>query len=246
MKPKIASHPEISQYIFTCSADNPEDFCVTYATNQEYVQRLLDSGKHLAVIVHKDWIIGDTPDNICFIRVDDPELEFILWHNWISKHEDPKSDYIADEARVHPLACIGADGMRYIKNKDGTGLINMKHMGCVVIREHAEIGPFSTIARATLDSTIIDKHARIGHGVYIGHNCKVGQRTIIVDGAIMGGSSEVGDDCWIGLNTTIKNGAKICSNVMIAMGAVLAKDIAEPGIYVGAPARRMGDWDGSW
>lgn len=245
MKPKIANHPKISQYIFTCSVDNPEDFCVTYAASTEYFDKVCKSDKQMAVFIPASWVYEE-PEFIDFIPVDDPELEFILWHNWISEHEDPKADYISEEARVHPLACIGPDGMKYIKNKDGTGLITMKHMGCVVIRDYAEIGPFSTIARATLDSTIIGKHARIGHGVYIGHNCKVGQRTIIVDGAIMGGSSEIGDDCWVGLNATIRNGIKICDNVMVAMGAVISKDITEPGIYVGAPARRMGDWDGSW
>ena len=134
--------------------------------------------------------------------------------------------------------------MKYIK--DGDLLINMIHMGNIIIKAYAEIGPFSTIARATLDSTIIGRHARIGHGVYIGHNCQVGDRTIIVDGAIMGGSSKVGKDCWLGLNCTVRNGISICDNVMIAMGSVVNKDIKEPGIYVGVPVRRMGDWDGSW
>lgn len=245
MKPRIASNQDVSQYIFTCSADNPEDYCVTYVTSAKYLDKVCKAGKEVAVLVpvETEYIV---PDNITLVPVNDPELEFILLHNWLSQYEDPKADYIAVEARVHPLACIGADGMKYIKNKDGSGLINMRHMGCVVIKEYAEIGPFSTVARATLDATIIDEHARIGHGVYIGHNCKVGKRTIIVDGAIMGGSSEIGNDCWVGLNATIKNGVKICDNVMIAMGAVLAKDIDNPGIYVGAPAKRMGDWDGSW
>ncbi len=247
MKPKIASNHDVSQYIFTCSADKPEDYCVTYATSMKYLQSIAKSGKQVAILmpdISDFQNISMMPDRITMILVDNPEHEFILYHNWINSGVDPKKHEISEYARIHPDARIGPDGMRYIK--ESNTLISMKHMGNVVIGANVEIGPFSTIARATLDSTVIKDQARIGHGVYIGHNCRVGKRTIIVDGAIMGGSSEVGDDCWIGLNATIRNGVKICDNTMIAMGAVLAKNIDTPGIYVGAPAKRMGDWDGSW
>lgn len=238
---------EYGIYPYTCSVDNPDDHCITYAMNENYWEKLGEAEKELIVLVPesiRSVLNMKYRHKLKTIYVKNPAETFVLLHNYVNQYELPKPNLIDIYVRIHPSALIGADGMKYIKY--GNGLLSMKHMGNVVIEKYAEIGPFSTVARATLDSTIIKEHARIGHGVYIGHNCRVGVRTIIVDGAIMGGSSEVGNDCWLGLNSTIRNGIKICDNVMIAMGAVITKDINKPGLYVGAPARRIGDWDGSW
>jgi UDP-3-O-[3-hydroxymyristoyl] glucosamine N-acyltransferase len=236
---------ELGVYMYTCSCDFIGDYCVTYALNQDYLDKIIASKKEVIVLVSKNKTYLGSPE-IELIPVDDPERMFILVHNFLNMHLKPDDNKIMNTARVHPRAHIGSDGMKYIKADDGYGLINMKHMGNVKLDECVEVGPFSSIARATLDSTIIRDHVRIGQGVFIGHNCKVGKRTIIVDGAVVGGSAEVGSDCWLGLNCTVRNGIKVCDNVLIAMGAVITKNIDKPGIYVGAPARRTGDWDGSW
>jgi len=240
---------EYGVYPYTCSADNPENHCITYATSEKYLNKIEESKKDIIILVARDetYRIGDPIEGSFeskIIRVDNVKKTFILLHNYLNRFEDPERHDIYPMARIHPKAHIGADGMRYIR--EGDALINMKHMGNVVVKDYTEIGPFSTVARATLDSTIIEDHARIGHGVYIGHNCRVGERTVIVDGAIMGGSSEVGNDCWLGLNCTVRNGVKICDNVFIAMGALVSKNIDKPGMYVGSPAKRIGGWDGSW
>jgi len=231
---------ELGTYMYTCSADHPSGGCITYAMDGLYVEKIQDSGKDVVILVPEGLIFT----GMKVIQVEDPAAVFMAVHNYLNRYENPEPHIISALARIHPKAHIGADGMKYVKS--GNMLINMKHMGNVIIKQCAEIGPFSTVARATLDSTIIEEQARIGQGVYIGHNCKIGRRTIIVDGAVVGGSAEIGNDCWLGLNCTIRNGAKVCDNVFIAMGALVSKNIDKPGMYVGSPARRRGDWDGSW
>ncbi|MNE86130.1 Maltose O-acetyltransferase [compost metagenome] len=46
----------------------------------------------------------------------------------------------------------------------------------------------------------------------------------------------IGDNVSIGSNATILS-VNICPNVVIGAGAVVTKDILEPGIYAGNPAR---------
>ena len=41
-------------------------------------------------------------------------------------------------------------------------------------------------------------------------------------------------------------GVKIGSNVIIAAGAILTKDLADGGIYGGVPAKRIGNIDDFW
>ena len=53
-------------------------------------------------------------------------------------------------------------------------------------------------------------------------------------------STTIGDNVLIGSNATILP-VDICSNVTIGAGAVVTKDITQPGTYVGNPARRVND-----
>jgi acetyltransferase-like isoleucine patch superfamily enzyme len=64
------------------------------------------------------------------------------------------------------------------------------------------------------------------------------------DGAPAGGysskwkSTKIGNHVSIGSNATILP-VSICDDVVIGAGAVVTKDITEPGKYVGNPARKV-------
>ncbi|NMO90352.1 DapH/DapD/GlmU-related protein [Actinomycetospora sp. TBRC 11914] len=47
----------------------------------------------------------------------------------------------------------------------------------------------------------------------------------------------IGDRCWIGARATILPGVAIADDVVIAAGAVVARDCPVPGLYAGVPAR---------
>ena len=47
----------------------------------------------------------------------------------------------------------------------------------------------------------------------------------------------IGDDVWIGGNVTILPGVKIGSNVVVAAGSVVTKDIPDNSLAAGVPAR---------
>lgn len=51
-------------------------------------------------------------------------------------------------------------------------------------------------------------------------------------------STEIGDDVSIGSNATIMP-VRICSRAVIGAGAVVTRDITEPGVYAGNPARLL-------
>lgn len=51
----------------------------------------------------------------------------------------------------------------------------------------------------------------------------------------------VGDRCWIGARATILPGVTVGDDVVVAAGAVVAKDCAPRGLYGGVPARRIRD-----
>jgi acetyltransferase-like isoleucine patch superfamily enzyme len=48
---------------------------------------------------------------------------------------------------------------------------------------------------------------------------------------------KVEDSVWIGAGATVINNVNICGGCTIGAGAVVIKDIDEPGTYVGVPAK---------
>ena len=55
----------------------------------------------------------------------------------------------------------------------------------------------------------------------------------------LAGTVTLGKSTWVGIGATVSNNTTICGGCMIGAGAVVVKDILEPGTYVGVPARRL-------
>ena len=120
--------------------------------------------------------------------------------------------------------------------------------GCI-IGNNSFIGPFVEIQEEVQigDSTKVQSHAficsfvKIGHNCFIGHGVKFVNDKFLNDGPAMGdkskwGQTTVGNNVSIGTNATILP-VNICDYVVIGAGAVVTKDIINPGVYVGNPAK---------
>lgn len=107
--------------------------------------------------------------------------------------------------------------------------------------KHNKIGKGTIICHGTLLTTgiTIGEHVIINLNCTIGHDCKIGNFVTISPGANISGNVEIGDECYIGTNAVIREKIKICSGVTIGAGAVVVKDITEPGVYVGSPAKKV-------
>lgn len=113
------------------------------------------------------------------------------------------------------------------------------------------VGPFVEIQRGVMVGarTKIQSHAFVCELVTIGSDCFVGHGVMFVNDLFRGGgpargrkelwqSTHVGDRVSIGSNATVLP-ARICNDVVIGAGAVVTRDINEPGVYAGNPARRL-------
>jgi sugar O-acyltransferase (sialic acid O-acetyltransferase NeuD family) len=111
----------------------------------------------------------------------------------------------------------------------------------VIISEDFIIGEGTVIIAGVIikPGTKIGKHFIINTGACIDHECEIDSFSHIAPGAILLGNVKVWNKCFIGANSVIKQGISICDNVTIGLGAVVTKDITEPGTYVGSPARKL-------
>ena len=117
--------------------------------------------------------------------------------------------------------------------------------------ESCFVGPFVEIQKGVVigSFTKIQSHSFICELVTIGAQCFIGHGVMFVndlfsDGAPAAGdkskwkATHIGNNVSIGSNATILP-VTICDQVVIGAGAVVTKDISEPGTYVGNPARKL-------
>ena len=85
----------------------------------------------------------------------------------------------------------------------------------------------------------IGKHCQLNLHTSIGHDCVIGDYFTSAPGARISGNCKIGDCVYVGTNACIREKITICDNVTIGMGAVVVKNITEPGIYIGNPLRKL-------
>ena len=120
--------------------------------------------------------------------------------------------------------------------------------GCS-IGENCFIGPFTEIQKEVQIgcNTKVQSHSFICELVSIGNNCFIGHGVMFINdlfekGGPAGGDktlwkkTTIGNKVSIGSNATILP-VNICDNVVIGAGAVVTKNINEPGVYAGNPAK---------
>ena len=111
------------------------------------------------------------------------------------------------------------------------------------------IGPFTEIQKNVHigHRCKIQSHSFICELVTIGNDCFIGHGVMFINdgfskgGPAMGNQSlwkptQIGNHVSIGSNTTILP-VSICDNVVISAGTVVTKNITEPGVYAGNPAK---------
>jgi sugar O-acyltransferase (sialic acid O-acetyltransferase NeuD family) len=145
------------------------------------------------------------------------------------------------------LSVFIAIGDNILRKKLFNQAFNNGNLIPILIHPEAKISNFAEVQSGSLfcAGAIINPFAKIGRGAIVNsgaiieHECRVGDFTHVAPGAILTGNVTVGDLCFIGANTVIKQGVSICANATIGMGAIVTKDITEPGIYIGSPARKL-------
>lgn len=143
---------------------------------------------------------------------------------------------IGDNTVIHANTVIGSDGFGF-QEKNGNQQ-KIPQVGRVEIGKNVEIGPCSTIDRATYGVTRIGDGSKLDDQVHIAHNCEVGENCVIAGKTGFSGSVTLGDKVTLGGTVAISDHVAIADGVTVAGRAGVTKDISEEGVVVsGFPAR---------
>lgn len=118
--------------------------------------------------------------------------------------------------------------------------------GCE-LKNDVFVGPFVEIQNDVTigDRTRIQSHSFICSKVEIGSDCFIGHGVMFVNDKFIDRKlsknfleTQIGNKVYIGSNATILP-VSICDDVVIGAGAVVTKNISEPGTYIGNPAKKL-------
>jgi len=241
----------INKYPNTCSIVNQKDNCITFARNKKFLSYLSNTDKKLYVIIPKD-LLGATATLKCpnatfhiVGNVSYVDYMFTMLHNEIYKGFSRISIKIGTNCKIARTSILGIEGFKFANAPDGKK-IRFIHTGSLEIGNDVEIEDFVIIHRGTIDSTIIHNGAKIAVQTNIGHNCEIGENTVIAGAVHVCGSVKIGKSCWIGAGTIIKNGVNVCDNVIIGIGSLVVKNIDVPGVYYGYPVEFKREYEGGF
>jgi len=141
---------------------------------------------------------------------------------------------IGNEVIIHAGTVIGSDGFGFVR--DGSVHVKIPQLGIVQIDDHVEIGANNCIDRAALGKTWIKRGVKTDNLVQIAHNVVIGEDTLLVAQAAIGGSVSVGNQVVIGGQAAIRDHLQVQDRAMIGSQSGVAKSLGEGEIVSGSPA----------
>ena len=135
---------------------------------------------------------------------------------------------------IHSGAVIGADGFGFTPDEQGR-LQAIAQLGSVVLGDDVSVGACSCIDRGAIADTVIRDGVKIDNQVQIGHNCDIGEHTLICGRVGIVGSTKIGRHCAFagGAGVAGQNPIEICDFVQVGTVTTITRSITEPGVYMG-------------
>ena len=135
---------------------------------------------------------------------------------------------------IHSGAVIGADGFGFAPDAKGH-LQPMAQIGSVRLGDDVSVGACTTIDRGTIEDTVVGDGVKIDNQVQIGHNCQIGDHTVLCGCVGLVGSTVVGRNCMIGGAVGVGGDGpiRLTDGVMVSAMTHVSRSIEEPGLYSG-------------
>ncbi len=136
---------------------------------------------------------------------------------------------------VHSGTRLGVDGFGYVFTEGMHRKV--PQVGGCNIGSDVEIGANTTIDRGSIGFTEIGDNVKIDNMVHIGHNVRVGDRSLLVAQVGVAGSSIIGSGVTLGGQVGVSGHLTIGDGATLAAQAGVFGDLPGGAVYSGYPAR---------
>jgi UDP-3-O-[3-hydroxymyristoyl] glucosamine N-acyltransferase len=141
---------------------------------------------------------------------------------------------------LHAGVVVGSDGFGFAR--PGQENVKIPQVGIVQIDDDVEVGANTTIDRAAIGRTWIQRGVKIDNLVQIGHNVIIGEYSIIVSLVGISGSTKVGKGVILGGQAGVVGHIEIGDYAIVAGGAGITKNVRPRQVVAGFPHKPHRDW----
>ena len=152
----------------------------------------------------------------------------------IGSHADISCAVIGKNCKIKPAAVIGGEGFGVAG--DEHGMLDIPHLGRVMIGDRVSIGSQSCVDRGQIGDTIVEDDVKIDNLVQIAHNCTIGAGTVIAGHTGISGSCVVGKGVQMGGNVGLADHISVGDGASVAARAGVMHDIPAGEVWSGIPA----------
>ena len=152
---------------------------------------------------------------------------------------------VGESCVINSGVVIGADGFGFTPNEKGE-YNKVPQTGNVILEDNVDVGPGTTIDRATLGSTLIKRGVKLDNQIQIAHNVTIGENTVIAAQTGIAGSTKIGKNCIIGGQVGIAGHITIGDNVKIQAQSGIGRNVKDNETLQGSPAFGYGDFNKSY
>jgi UDP-3-O-[3-hydroxymyristoyl] glucosamine N-acyltransferase len=148
---------------------------------------------------------------------------------------------VGERVTIAPGAVIGAPGFGWVTGADGRTRA-VPQLGGVVVEDDVQIGALCTIAAGTIGPTILRRGAKLDAQVHVGHNCEVGEGTVIAAQTGLAGSVVIGRGVLIGGQVGVADHLHVGDGARLAAKSGVIGDVAPGTTVAGYPAVERQRW----
>ena len=142
--------------------------------------------------------------------------------------------HIGADCKVKSGAQIGGDG--FGMDGDESGIVNLPHIGRVMMGDRVFIGSQTCVDRGFLGDTILADDVKVDNLVQIAHNCTIGSGTMIAGHVGISGSCQLGKNVRLGGAVGLADHLIIGDRVTIAASSGVMHNIPDGEYWAGTPA----------
>jgi UDP-3-O-[3-hydroxymyristoyl] glucosamine N-acyltransferase len=148
---------------------------------------------------------------------------------------------IGARCRIHSGVVIGADGFSFTPDEQGRQF-KLLQVGRVVIEEDVEIGANCCVDRAGFGETRIRRGAKFDNLIQIGHNCDIGEDTVVAALTGFSGGATVGRNVIIAGQVGTNQHITIGDRAVVTARTGVTKSVEAGKIVGGLPVQDHMKW----
>lgn len=153
---------------------------------------------------------------------------------YIGPHAHIEYAILGQDCKIKANAVIGGAGFGV--SADENGILDIPHIGRVIIGDRVTIGSHSAVDRGQLGDTELADDVKVDNLVQIAHNVKIGAGTFLAGQVGISGSCIIGKGAKLGGAVGLADNIKVGDGAFVAARSGVMHDIPPGETWSGIPA----------